>query len=272
MIIFHFIVATFNRKEKLSSFIDNILEINKSFQITCTIVDSGSTDGTLQLIDDYKYNSNNIIDCISLSSDVYWSEAMKKGIDYRLNLIESDDYNKNFIILANDDIELIIDNVKNFFKYVSVSDNVKACVGSIVNSLTGELTYGGRRRAGLIKHKFKLVEYFEKDLIETFNCNFVLLRSDVLNLVGGFRRFKHAFADYDLGFRINKKGIKIDIYELPIAQNLNSQLEEDRKKKSRSYKMRLFLNDRKKFYFSHYSFFTATIITYLPIIKHKLFR
>ena len=110
-------------------------------------------------------------------------------------------------------------------------------VGSIIDSVTGNIIYGGRTRTGIIKQKFEIVRLKKDDSskIETFNTNFVVIRSSILKSIGGLRSFKHAFADYDLGFRLIKAGIDIQLYQLPVAECSNT-IEENNSKKLLSKK------------------------------------
>ena len=156
--MYTFILATFNRKDKTKSILTELMNLKADFKISIILIDSDSKDGTREMA--LRILNLNKIDhkIIKLNSDVFWAKAMKFGLDYHLKNINDKEENNNFTVLLNDDISLNIKEVKNFLEFIKNNKEIGACVGSILDKSGQQIIYGGRRRTGILKHKFKMME------------------------------------------------------------------------------------------------------------------
>ncbi|MBQ0041963.1 MAG: glycosyltransferase family 2 protein [Lachnospiraceae bacterium] len=196
------IFTCYNRKEKSAAFVKSVQDEN--LDIRFVVTDDGSTDGTdidLQKLIDRGYH----LDIVKGDGKLYWCGGMRKAVDYILNKnIKSDYY-----VFANDDVD-VFDHA--LYEMVVQS---KKHGGSVVVGVTcdhdGNMTYGGirYRKNGI---KYDHVDVTSEDLsCDSFNCNLVLIPSQVFHQLGNFdEHFTHSMGDFDYGLRVKKSGIPIE--------------------------------------------------------------
>lgn len=170
------------------------------------LVDDGCTDGTAVAVRE-KFPQVKIFEG---DGSLYWNggmrlafgEALKTGYDYYLWL--NDD-----TILFFDAIARLLATVNEL--YVKKGKAV-IVVGTTVDPQTGQITYGGRRRASRIRPmRFELV--IPKDVpvaCDTMNGNCVLIPSGVAVVVGNLdAAFEHTMGDMDYGLRAHQTGFGV---------------------------------------------------------------
>lgn len=208
-------LASYNRKEKTLACIQAVSSqahalpgVGESLHIV--LVDDGSTDGTADAVAAaFPY-----VQMIRGNGSLFWcrsmhiaqAAAMSRGCEYLLWL--------------NDDTDLAPDALKRAFE---CADSLKltgkdpcVVIGSMCDPSTGNVTYGGMVRNFWWQRTNLLIvsPRNEPQCVLTMNGNFVLIPSEILNVVGNLdSRYQHAMGDLDYGLRIIEAGY--DIWVMP---------------------------------------------------------
>lgn len=170
------------------------------------LVDDGSSDGTGEAVGE-RYP-----DAVVLYGDgqLYWcggmrmafGEAMKGDFDYYLWL--------------NDDTILEPTALSTLLEVGAGSSDqgmdAHIVVGSVMDPVTGKLTYGGVTRCSKWHpFRYRLVQpTYAPRPCETMNGNCVLISRSAARVVGNMdKAFVHAFGDYDYGLRAQRKGCSL---------------------------------------------------------------
>ena len=223
------LITCFNRKKTTIKCLENLCSqsINNSYDLNIFLVDDGSTDGTSQVVSERFPN----IKLIKGDGALYWNRGMHlawstagyNGYDYYLWL--------------NDDVELVKDALSKLLKIYKEAYVKKPfiLIGTTCDPISGEVTYGGRKRSRVPFKKFRF------DLInpgtqllpaDTMDGNIVLVPEGILNKLTGLDpRFTHAMGDTDFGLRATKAGYSIQVAPLfygTCRQNLASKAYTDR--------------------------------------------
>lgn len=195
------IFTCYNRKDKTLKCIKSLTDGNKGYAISFIVVDDNSTDGTVAEIERSGCNCT----VIHGNGSLYWSGGMRKGIAHYLSNPDSD-----YVLLVNDDVIFEPGIIKNLIK--RSQDNNNAVVVGPTCDDDGNYTYGARRL--IIPRKNDLYYAVEPSkepiLCDTFNCNCVLIKSEIICSVGNFdSQYRHSLADLDYGFMMKRKGFSI---------------------------------------------------------------
>lgn len=189
------IIPSWNRKEDLEECLDSVLKQNfKDYEII--IVDNGSSDGTIQLIEE-KYP--NII-LIKNNKNVGASQARNQAIK-----ISKGEY---LWFLDSDAIVLKKDCLKNMIKILEGNPIIGQLGGEVIklnNEFKIRISNSCRNQDGIFKfvNKCKLLE---TDYVATSNC---IVKKDLIYNVGGFDpNYIYGYEDNSVGYKILKLGYK----------------------------------------------------------------
>lgn len=192
----------FNRKEKSIKCIKSLIEGNRGYDLNFIIVDDNSTDGTREAITALEAHTKIIIG----TGDLFWSGGMRVGIKDFLNT----DIDSEYLLLVNDDVEFYSGIIEKLVLR-SMDNNDAIVVGATCN-FKGELSYGAKklivpRKKGM----YSAVEPSDEQIdCDTFNCNCVLIKKDIIKKVGNFDdKYRHSLADLDYGFKLKTAGYTI---------------------------------------------------------------
>lgn len=194
------ILTCFNRKDKTLNCVKCI--DSEPLDVDFIVVDDNSTDNTIDELSKMRAK----IEVLVGNGSLFWAGGMRSGINQYFNRKTKSDY----VLLVNDDVEFRPGFLKELV-YLSKANNRTVVVGATCGS-SSEITYGAYQ---IIKSFFSL-QYkrviVSKDIVlcDTFNCNCVLIPSEILLEVGNFdNHFRHSLADLDYGLRIRERGYHI---------------------------------------------------------------
>lgn len=198
------ILTCFNRKEKTVNCIRKLKAQENVEDIVFLVVDDGSKDGTREAIEQLPY----LVKILKGSGNFYWAGGMRVGIQYYLDHRES--FNADYVLLVNDDVDFYPE-VLHKMVALSREKNGAVIVGNCCDE-NGNPTYGAIQCS---KNIFKrMYDHLTPDRADekadTFNCNCVLIQSDIMHKAGNFDPvYTHNFADYDYGMTLTKRGYEI---------------------------------------------------------------
>lgn len=196
------LLAVRNRKQQtvrlLGDLIPQLERANLSFVVVVT--DDGSTDGTPDAIVDAFPQ----VQVERGSGDLYWARGMKRA-EQRARTFSPNQY-----LWLNDDAALAPDAVERALGLAASAPNA-VIVGAFDGGGTDEVTYGGLVIVSRFPLKLsRVARSGELQRVQTFNGNFVLFPSAAMHQVGGIDdQFHHHFADWDLGLRLDGRGVPI---------------------------------------------------------------
>ena len=157
------------------------------------IVNSGNKLSLEQLIS--SFHDLNILH-IPVSSQHYWSKAIRSGMLYSLNL----DY--KYLIWMNDDIELVEDWVQIIESDLDDADSNTVIVGTFRDSV-GSISYG-------LKNKRRFLYPSEKERGIYMNGNLVVFPMDLVSSLGPMPSWlNHSIGDYLYGLKAIKLGYRL---------------------------------------------------------------
>lgn len=205
----HVIMASYNREtttvRALRSLRDAAAGADISYDVT--LFDDGSSDGTVA-------SAREAVDHLMVlhgDGSAFWARSMASAEG--AVLAREDVADDDWLMWFNDDVELTATGLRDLIQTAS-SLGPGVFVGSTVDSRSGELTYGGLRRAGMHPLNFDLVmpssDVTEGIRVDAFNGNVVLMPIGVAHAVGPIDGgFSHAFADVDYGMRASEGGVPV---------------------------------------------------------------
>ncbi len=195
------LITCFNRKEMTINCIKSLAETNKDIDFRFVVTDDNSSDGTKEALKKLPYK----IKLIDGDGSLFWNGGMRKSIAYALSNVDKFDY----ALLVNDDVAFYPGTINQMAHRIKTS-GADVVVGATCDE-DGKMTYGGVLKTSKHLAKFKLMEPGNDDMqCDTFNCNAVLLKSEVFKEAGNFdSKYTHAMGDYDYGFRLRKLGYTV---------------------------------------------------------------
>lgn len=168
--------------------------------MSAVVTDDGSEDGTAQALE-------TLADVEVLEGDgsLYWAAGMAVAERRAVR------GKPGFLLWLNDDTILDQDALSRLLATADLHPGA-IVVGATRDPLSGDLTYGGRRRTSKW-HVQRFERLPVRDVVQsadTFNGNAVLVPFAVQRRVGPIDdRYPHAYADDDYGLRANQLGIPI---------------------------------------------------------------
>ena len=195
------LITCFNRKEMTINCIKSLAETNKDIDFRFVVTDDNSSDGTKEALQALPYK----IKLIDGDGNLFWNGGMRKSIAYALSNVDKFDY----ALLVNDDVAFYPGTINQMVHRIKTS-GADVVVGATCDE-DGKMTYGGVLKTSKHLAKFKPMEPGNDDMqCDTFNCNAVLLKSEVFKEAGNFdSKYTHAMGDYDYGFRLRKLGYTV---------------------------------------------------------------
>ena len=197
------IFACYNRAEKTKRCIQTLIAGNPSLSFRFVVVNDGSTDGTEEALAELDAVYHNIT-VLSGNKNLYYSKAMRKGMEWLNRTAEQADY----VLLVNDDVEFKNGVIERLIKESKAKNN--AVIAGATCDEEGGFTYGGvRYPAGTIDVNFVTPETPDT-CCDTFNGNCVLIPWEVYvknEPMDG--EYAHASGDFDYGFALSRNGAEI---------------------------------------------------------------
>lgn len=195
------IFTCFNRKDKSVSCVKSLVEHNSGIDFNFIVVDDNSSDGTKEALKELNYK----IEIITGNGSLFWAGGMRKGIGKYLSEVNSD-----YVLLVNDDVEFYSAIVEKIISESKEKNNA-VIVGATCDD-KGDFSYGAMQL--IIPRKRDLYRQIgpSKNNIEcdTFNCNCVLIKSNIISRVGNFDSvYTHSLADLDYGLKLRRMGYHI---------------------------------------------------------------
>jgi GT2 family glycosyltransferase len=196
------LVATHNRVEKTIGMIQSFLkDVPSDWDVRFHVADDGSIDGTLMKIE--ALNIKSVV--TSGEGDWFWAKSMSVAQ-------ESIDYEFDYIIWVNDDVEINANALKQL-ALVLADHNETVLIGEFRDPLTNLINYGGYLRQG--RHPLKLRRAGnnrEWDRIDAGNGNFVMYSNIIQQKTGGIDgRYQHGYADIDFLYRCKNLGFEVKL-------------------------------------------------------------
>ena len=192
-----------NRAEKSKKCVESLIEGNRDINTFFIVVDDGSSDSTVDKLEDINTVYHNL-HIIHGDGKLFYSKGMRAGM---LWLNESG-HIFDYVLLINDDVEFA-ENVIEKLILESKSKKNAIIVGAMHDD-SGNFTYGGVSfKKGTIKQKYMSPEKADV-LCDTFNANCVLIPWKAYNNcepMDGY--YDHSFGDFDYGFSLRRKGNEI---------------------------------------------------------------
>lgn len=195
------IFTCFNRKDKSVSCVKSLAEHNPETDFQFIVVDDNSSDGTKEALAELNYE----IEIITGNGSLFWAGGMRKGIGKYLSEASSE-----YVLLVNDDVRFYPGIVEKLISESKRKNNA-VIVGATCDD-KGDFSYGAMQL--IIPRKKDLYRQIRpsKNPIEcdTFNCNCVLIKSDIISQAGNFDSvYTHSLADLDYGLKLRRMGYHI---------------------------------------------------------------
>lgn len=192
------LIACHNRVERTLACLRSLMEQRaEDRSIKVVLVDDGSTDGTSARVAS-EFPQVQIIHGLG---DLFWAGAM--AVAERRGVRQQYDY----LLWLNDDV-CLNEGAMNTLLTTAQGSPHSIVVGSLVDPVTHEPSYGGLRRTGRRPMRLELVASDFIGALDTFNGNVALIPRQARELIGPLDgAFAHAYADLDYGFRAFRSGV-----------------------------------------------------------------
>lgn len=202
------LMTCYNRKEKTLACLRSLVASQgiDRLELNVVLVDDGSTDGTVDAV-----AAAFPWVCIDRGDgSLFWCRGM-----HRAFALASRDKN-DFYLWLNDDTQLYPDTLSRLLQEAAAlraqQDRPAILVGSTVDETSGNLTYGGLRRASWWQplNLIKIMPGEHPQACDTMNGNIVLVPAEAANIVGNLDPiFEHSMGDTDYGFRAVQLGVAL---------------------------------------------------------------
>lgn len=192
------LMTTFNRSKYTVSCIKSLIEGNPNLDMRFVITDDNSTDDTVARVRELPAR----VHFISGNGSLFWNGGMLRSLGFALKCVDSFDY----ALLVNDDVRFFPEAIENLVK--RINDTGADVVVGATCDMDDKTSYGGVKKLSKIFAKFSVMDpSVEAMQCDTFNCNCVLIKSDVFAAVGNLDpKYIHSMSDYDYGMKIRRKG------------------------------------------------------------------
>lgn len=202
------LLTCFNRRDKTLECL-RALAVSSGLQqvaLSAVLVDDGSTDGTAEAVRaEFAW-----VEVVRTSEPLFWCRGMHLAFETALQS-GFDHY-----LWLNDDTVLKPDAVARLLKCElrlrASTDAPVIVVGSTVDPISGDCTYGGERwvsRWGSFRCE-RIAPANTPQRCDTLTGNIVLVPAGVAQRVGNFDpSFEHAMGDTDYGLRAHRLGVEL---------------------------------------------------------------
>lgn len=205
------VVACRNRLKVTQRCIDaaNQAAVIAGVDLVWTIVDDGSTDGTLDWL---RSNLRDQHEIIEGDGEMFWAGATRVGMMRALAASDAD------VLLLNDDTILFEDAFSRLTASLPLDD---ACVvvGIVVDPDTLSRTYGGFIRFSRWRRlSFRAAPNIPGITVDAMNGNAVLITQAALQQLGPLARgYRHALADFDYALTARRRGVPVVLSSGPVG-------------------------------------------------------
>ncbi len=199
------VTPTFNRVDHLHTFISQLQSQKSVENLKFILVDSGSTDGSIQLIQSMM-KSDSRFELVTGKNNWWWARAAHEGLAKALQRATADD----IIVLLNDDVRIAEDFIEIGCQLLR--QHPKSIWGSALRVDTGETELAVMRDlvdfSVYALQNVNLPEPYEQDLVSGRGAFFpVSVFSDGANI--RYKKLPHYLADYDLSSQAKKLGYSL---------------------------------------------------------------
>jgi GT2 family glycosyltransferase len=211
------LMTCYNRRDTTLACLRKLMNQDgiREVKLQVYLVDAGSTDGTVEAIED-QYPD---IHLIRRDNTLFWCSGMRVAFEEAMR------GDQDYFLWLNDDTMLFRNAIRTLldttYQIRRQEGKPGIIVGSTQDPKTGQCTYGGVTR----KSKWRPLVH---QLLEpsgkpqqciTMNGNCVLIAQEVVESIGNLSpAFTHLMGDYDYGLSASAKGIGIWIAPVYIGQ------------------------------------------------------
>ena len=195
-------LTCFNRKNYTIACVTSLVEGNPNISFKFIVTDDNSTDGTKQALEKLPYD----IRILSGDGQLFWNGGMIISMGYALKALADNKDSFEYALLVNDDVEFENGCIEKMVDRLN-SSGAHAIAGATKDT-EGNMSYGCVLKTSSFFAKFEhLMPSVEPVLCDTFNCNCVLIKSDIFMEIGTLdSKYRHSMGDYDYGMSIRRKG------------------------------------------------------------------
>lgn len=204
--------AVYNRREITVANLGKLHAALRELQVDAEffILDDASTDGTAVALE----GQIDRVNIVRGTGSLYWAGGMRAA--YIASRSQAA-FRPTHYLLVNDDVRIEERGLENI---VSLAQRGKDVLVGRTIGASGGITYGGyAKTSGFSPLALSDTGHiWANHLVDTFNCNFVLIRAPLYESLGGIDgRFGHAYGDLDLGLRLARQCVPLVAVGRPIG-------------------------------------------------------
>lgn len=210
------VFTCYNRKSKTEACIRTLVDNNPAIEFDFIVVDDGSRDGTLTVLESLKKYVP--IYVIHGDGNLFYSGGMRVGLTYLMNREQRTEY----VLLINDDVVFRPHAVENMIKR-SIKKNHAIIAGATCDQ-NERFTYGPLKLINKKRFKYRKIDILETDVVcDSFNGNCVLIPVEHYKKNPTIdKMYTHTMGDYDYGFAFSRKGVAIYVSDEYIGECENN--------------------------------------------------
>jgi len=199
------LLTTYNRKDNTYKCIKSLVDGNPYMDFRFVITDDCSSDGTQEMIGQL-IEEGVKIHLINGTGSLFWNGGMIISMGYALKALADNKDSFEYALLVNDDVEFENGCIEKMVDRLN-SAGAHAIAGATKDT-EGNMSYGCVLKTSSFFAKFEHLEPSKEiKQADTFNCNCVLIKSDIFMEIGTLdSKYRHSMGDYDYGMSIRRKG------------------------------------------------------------------